>query len=175
MPFSFDQWERYYQHMETPSLSQLKKELSLLPSKEIVEICMKLARYKKENKELLHYLLYHAGDEKNYIKTVKKEITLLFMECNTNTVYLAKKSIRKILNTTNKYIKYSKLKQTEVELRIYFCTELKNSGMLIYTGISLNNLYDRQICNIKKALETLHEDLQHDYLEELKLVIYTLK
>lgn len=170
---SYDPVERNNYHMITPPLSQLKKDLSLLSSEEILEICIKLAKYKKDNKEFLHYLLYHAYDEKEYIITVKKEISSLFNLANFNTLYLTKKSIRKILSTTNKYISYSKQKQTEVELLIHFCKEIQKSNVLNYTAISLNNIYDRQILKIKKSLETLHEDLQHDYLEELNLIANT--
>jgi putative IMPACT (imprinted ancient) family translation regulator len=140
--------------MVTSSLSELKKELSLLPPNEIVEICMKIVRYKKENKELLHYLLFHAHDEQSYIEEVKKEIT-----------------VRKILKITNNYIRYSKLKQTEVELRLHLCAEIKNTGVLRHADKSLTNLYQRQIEKIYKAMEKLHEDLQHDYLEELKSLV----
>jgi len=156
--------------METSSLSELKKELSLIPAKDTLEICMKLVRYKKENKELLHYLLFYAHDEQTYIETVKKEITFLLKDSIVFTLYLSKKTIRKILKITNNYIRYSKLKQTEVELRIHFCTEIKKSGILPHADKSLRNLYDRQIDKINKALEKLHEDLQHDYQEELNLL-----
>jgi hypothetical protein len=154
--------------METSSLSELKKELSLLPPKEIVEICMKIVRYKKENKELLQYLLFFSHEEQSYIDTVKEEITFLFQDSIIFSRYLPKKTIRKILKITNNYIRYSKLKQTEVELRIHFCLEIKKSGVLPHADKSLLNLYQRQIERIYKAMEKLHEDLQHDYLEEIK-------
>jgi hypothetical protein len=157
--------------METSSLSELKKELSLLPPNEIVEICMKIVRYKKENKELLHYLLFHAHDEQSYIEEVKKEITALFKDSIIFSLYLSKKTIRKILKITNNYIRYSKLKQTEVELRMHLCAEIKNTGVLPHADKSLTNLYQRQIEKIYKAMEKLHEDLQHDYLEELKSLV----
>src|ERR1035437_8227463 len=111
--------------MNTSSLSELKKEVSLLPVKDVVEICMKLTRYKKENKELLYYLLFYSHDEQTYIETVKKEITSLFKDSVILTLYLSKKTIRRILKITNNYIRYSKIKQTEVELRIHFCFEIK--------------------------------------------------
>jgi hypothetical protein len=60
------------------------------------------------------------------------------------------------------------LKRTEVDLLIYFCRKLKNSGVHINKSVVLTNLYLRQIQKIKKALATLHEDLQYDYEEELK-------
>lgn len=163
--------ERKIYRMITPSLTQLKKDLSLLPSDEILEICIKLAKFKKDNKEFLHYLLNHAYDEQAYVENTNTEITSLFKGANFNTFYLTKKSIRKILNATNKYISYSKQKQTEVEIRIHFCKEIKSSNILNHAPITLNNIYDRQIQKIKKAIESLHEDLQHDYLEELKPLV----
>ena len=78
--------------METSSLSELKKELSLIPAKDALEICMKLVRYKKENKELLHYLLFYAHDEQTYIEMVKKEMTFLFKDSIVFTLYLSKKN-----------------------------------------------------------------------------------
>jgi hypothetical protein len=153
--------------METNSLSELKKELSLLSPKEIVEICMKIVRYKKENKELLHYLLFYAHDEQAYIDEVKKEISFLFKDSIIFTLYLSKKTIRKIQKIANNYIRYSKVKQTEVEIRLHFCSEIKKSGVLIHADKSLSNLYQRQLEKISKVMEKLHEDLQHDYQEEL--------
>jgi hypothetical protein len=157
--------------MKTSSLSELKKEVSLLPAKEVVELCMKLVRYKKENKELMTYLLFYAHDEQTFIATVKTEITFLFNDSVIISRYLSKKTLRKILKTVNNYIRYSKLKQTEVELRIHFCAEIKNSGILRHADKSITNLYQRQLEKIYKAMEKLHEDLQHDYLEELKSLV----
>ena len=153
--------------MEVAPLSLLKKELSALPSVEVLKICMQIIKYKKENKELLHYLLFEALDETQYIATIKSEIDLYFRDMNTSRLYFAKKGIRKILKVTNKYIRYSGQKRTEVDLLIYFCTRLKNSGVPIKTSTSLHNLYDGQVRKIKKAVATLHEDLQFDYGEEI--------
>lgn len=153
--------------MKASSISTLKKELNSLPAGDVMEICLKLIKYKKENKELVSYLLFDANDESGYIKSIKLEIDEQFTEINLNHIYFAKKSIRKILKITNKYIKYSGHKQTEVELLIHFCSKLKNSGISIRSSNSLNNLYINQVRKIYTALNSLHEDLQHDYLEEL--------
>jgi hypothetical protein len=154
--------------MKTASVSILKKELSTLPYSEVLKICMQLVKYKKENKELLNYLLFEAGNEQEYISKIKSEIDFHFNEINTSHLYFAKKSIRKILKITNKYIRYSSHKQTEVDLIIYFCTKLKYSGIPIRTSTSLNNIYDNQVQKIKNAVATLHEDLQFDYASEIK-------
>lgn len=156
--------------MKAASISVLKKELSLLPPKDVMEICMRLAKYKKENKELLSYQLFEANDELNYIISVKSEIDAQFAEINRSTMYYMKKSIRKILRTTHKYIRYSGIRRTEVELLIYFCSKLKTSGIPINASTALSNLYQAQFQKIKNALATLHEDLQYDYEQELKIL-----
>lgn len=154
--------------MKTASIHELQKELSALEPKQLKELCIRLAKYKKDNKELLTYLLFEAHNEKTYIKNIKEEIDILFEEMNRNNAYLTKKSLRKILRFINKFIKYSGMKQTEIELRIYFCTKVKTSDIPIETNTVLSNLYNREIEKIKTTFTKLHEDLQYDYKEELE-------
>ena len=154
--------------MKASTISILKKELNTLPPGEVIELCLRLAKYKKENKELLSYLLFDAYNESEYIKSAKDEIDSLFNEINLSNIYFAKKSIRKILKITLKYIKYSGQKQTEVELLMHFCVKLKHSGVRIAGSNAIHNLYQNQIRKIHLAVGSLHEDLQHDYFEELK-------
>lgn len=156
--------------MKAASLNELKKELTDLKSAELIALCMRLAKYKKENKELLTYLIFEANDEKSYIEGVKEEIDSAFEGMNKSNIYLAKKSIRKALRFANKYIKYSTSKQTEVEVLIHFCNTLKKSGLSYKNSIVLSNLYQHQIQRIRKALSYLHEDLQFDYKEEISSI-----
>jgi hypothetical protein len=156
--------------MKAASLKEIKTELNSLHPKRIEELCLHLARFRKENKELLSYLLFEAGDETGYIMGVKSELDDLFSEVRKSNSYLAKKTIRKILGTANKYIKYSGSRQTEVEILIYFCKKLTKSGIPLPVNSALGNLYLRQIVKIKKSLSTLHEDLQFDYSEEIRLL-----
>ena len=44
--------------MKFASLSEIRKELQMLPPKRLQELCLRIARYKKENKELLAFLLF---------------------------------------------------------------------------------------------------------------------
>lgn len=153
--------------MKTASLHELKKEISALTPKELQELCLRLAKYKKENKELLSYLIFEAHDEEAYIRGVKKLIDEQFAELNKSHVYLAKKTIRKVLRTTNKYVKYSQNPRTEIELRIYFLSKFKSSGIAIRKAPVLANLYERQLEKINSTLKKLHEDLQNDYKSEI--------
>ncbi len=154
--------------MKASSLNELKQELQELAPKRVLEIALRLARFKKENKELVTYLLFEAQDEAAYIRSIKAEVDKQLLEMNASNIYLVKKSLRKILRSINKYIKYSGIKETEVELRLYYCSQLKQSGLPIQQSQQLINLYQNQIKKINSLIEKLHEDLQFDYLNEMK-------
>ena len=156
--------------MKAATVAQLKKELKFKSQDEVLELCLRLARFKKENKELLTYLLFESDSEEGYIETVKEEVDAMFADINVNSYFYIKKSVRKILRTIKKYIRYSGNKATEVELLLYFCEKMKSFRPSINRNTTLMNLYNRQLEYIKKKIPLLHEDLQYDYgviLEEL--------
>ena len=154
--------------MKAASVKEIKDELSRRQPKELMELTLRLARFKKENKELLTYLLFESDNEDAFISGVKDEIIEDFKNINRTSYYYVKKSIRKILRNIKKYVRYSKLKQTEVELLICFCTEMKNMSPSMRRSITMSNLYNNQLQIMKKALATLHEDLQFDYESEIE-------
>ena len=153
--------------MRSSSIHEIKQELVTLKAAEVTALCLRLARFKKENKELLSYLLFEAQDEQNYIKNSKQEIKELFAEINLSHLYFAKKTLRKILRVINKHSRYSGNKQTDLELRIFFCQQLKVSGIPFQQNAVLSNIFNGQLKKIDAALTTLHEDLQHDYRKDI--------
>jgi hypothetical protein len=154
--------------MKTRSISEIQQELKTLDKKEIVQYCLRLIKYKKENKELLSYLLFEAADEKSFVQDVKQDVDVLFSEINTGSVFFIKKSLRKILRYTNRCIKYSGIKQTEIELRLYYCKKIRDARLPISNSLVLTNLYNREVEKIKTVFTKLHEDLQFDYKDELE-------
>jgi hypothetical protein len=153
--------------MKPETISTLKKELMHLSPDQLVEYCIRLAKHKTENKELLSYLIYQSTDQALFIDEVKKEIDEQFKSLNKSQNFLAKKTVRKVLRTTLKYIKFSGEKTTELELLIYFCKKLRLTGLSLRFGSVLGNLYMRQHQRAKKAMSLLHEDLQMDYADEM--------
>ena len=140
-----------------------------MPPKELLELCLRLGRFKKENKELLTYLIFEAHDEREFISNVKAHIDEEFAAIPMdNNLYLIKKSLRKILRTITKYIRFTGSKIVEVELLLYFCKKIKDSGIKVHKTVALTNLYEAQIKKIRKALPSLHEDLQYDYARVLE-------
>jgi len=157
--------------MKAASLKEIKTELNQRSTQELLELCLRLSRFKKENKELLTYLLFESEDEAAFIQSIKTKVDEDFETINTKTFYLIKKSIRKVLRELKKFIRYSQNKETEVELLLYFCHKLKDFEPSIKRNTTLTNLYNRQIDYISKKVKALHEDLQYDYELELEKLV----
>lgn len=153
--------------MKTASIQELKQEMLALKQPKLLELCLRLAKFKKENKELLTYLLFEAHDEEAYIRSVRLLIDEGFAELPKANTYLTKKSLRKTLRITNRYIKYTGSKQVEASLLLYFCAQLKHSGIPYTKTQVLANLYEQQLKKINTALAQLHEDLRYDFQQEL--------
>ena len=154
--------------MKSHTIHEIQKELNTLEKKEVLELCMRLAKHKKENKELLSYLLFDVNDEKEYLEKVKKEIDTLFHEVNRKSAYTTKKGLQKVVRHLTKFIKNSSKKETELDLRIYFCKKIRAARIDLDSSKIISNLYYREIEKIKTAFSKLHEDLQYDYKEDLE-------
>lgn len=155
--------------MKAASLSEIRKQLNTLDAHAVGQLCLALARYKKENKELLTYLLFEADDEQTYIAEIKQELDGLFVALPKGNAYLIKKSIRKILRLMNKYIRYSSVPATELEVRVYFCQKMR-AAIPLYPGTVLTNLYQQQISKIMTVRDKLPEDLQFDYERDIQSI-----
>ena len=154
--------------MKAVTVKEINQELINRTPKELRELCLRLSRFKKENKELLTYLLFESSDEVSYIESVKKELDEQFAQINKKSYYLIKKGLRRILLNIRKYVRYSQNKKTEVDLLIYFCVKLKKFTPSIQRNTRLLNIYNTQIEAIRKKVSVLHEDLQFDYESELE-------
>lgn len=154
--------------MKTASIQEIKLELQSLSQSKLLELTLRLARFKKENKELITYLLFEAHDEESYISGVKSVIDEGFAELPKANAYLSKKSLRKILRITNRYVKYAGSKQVEVALLIYFLQRMKETISHITSSTVLHNLYLAQMKKINAGMKGLHEDLQYDYKNDLE-------
>ena len=127
----------------------------------------KNGKIQKRKQRTAHYLLFEASNEAHYIEGLKELIDERFSEINTSNYYYIKKSIRKILREIKKHLRYSKNKETAVELLIYFCQKLALMQPSMNRSIALQNIYQRQLVLIRKTIKTLDEDLQYDYGVEL--------
>ncbi len=152
--------------MKAASLSELKKELTARSKTDLLALCLRLARYKKDNKELLTFLIFESNDSDAYTKSVDDFMTQEFSAINYSNSYFAKKSLRKILRLANKYIKYTGSKQVEATLLIRFCNLLKDTELLAKKNTQIQKMYLTQLDKIDKAIKTLHPDLAYDFKKQ---------
>jgi len=146
----------------TYGLQNIKKELQHLPNEQIAELCLRLARHKKENKELLAYLLFEAYDEPAFIEKVKAEAGFMFSQLPPQN-YFAAKGLRKILRLLSKYTKFMASKGAEIELLLNFCTNYLQYADKHTSYKPLRLILVRQLQKTRVLIKKLHEDLQFDY------------
>ncbi len=156
--------------MKTSSLKEIKTELENVSPFVLLELCLKLTKFKKENKELLTYLLFESHDEKSYVAGIKEILDELFLTVNKTQPYFAKKTIRKIIRIANRYIKYSNNKTTEPDILLHICEKIGELNLDLNKNIALKNIYLSQIKKIRKAINLMHEEEQYDYLKMLEIL-----
>jgi len=157
--------------MKAASSKEIKDDLKRRSPEELLDLCMRLVRFKKENKELLSYLLFESENELTYIENIKEFIDEEFNQLNTRTPYIMKKNVRSILTKIKKFIRYSNKKETEIVILLYFCKKLQSLRPAITRNAKVYKIYITQKEAIRKKLPALHEDLQYDYGEELNELI----
>jgi len=151
-------------------LQEIKKEVQHLDDKQAALLLLRMARFKKENKELLAYLLFDADDELAFAESFKQDMGLMMSQL-TLRGYDAAKQLRKVLKLTNKYIKFTGSKQVETELLLAFCR-----NYLVYADRRtsfkpLRLILVKQLEKAYKAIKKLHEDLQFDYSTEFDTLV----
>ncbi|MEM7162387.1 MAG: hypothetical protein AAF487_08075 [Bacteroidota bacterium] len=154
--------------MKAASAAEIKKELKEKNPNELLELCLRLARFKKENKELMTYLLFEAEDEHSYVMALKEDVADQMKEVNRTQFYYCKKNLRRILRQMDRFIRYSGKKETEIEMRVYFCNEMLREKIPFKRTKALRNLFEGQIKKAKNALKSLHPDLKYDFSVEIK-------
>lgn len=149
--------------MKPASIKEIKEEAQTLTPVALLDITMRLGRFKKENKELLTYLLFYKQDEEKYVAEIKESLHVMFTEVNVKAAYITKKNLRKILRTTNRFIKYTSEKTSEIELMIFFIEEFNSLGINLAKNAALQKMHTSIMTRIEKGVLSLHEDLQYDY------------
>jgi hypothetical protein len=149
--------------MQIPSLAQLKKELSYLPEKELIEVILELSKFSRDNKSFLFFKLNEKDNPGLFVEMAQEDLLVEFQNSRSDHYYYAKKSAQKIRRKMNKLLKLSKVKTDQIEVILFFCEQLKENGFLDHQYAVLDNLYQMQLKKAVKLIDGLHEDLQFDY------------
>lgn len=150
--------------MKAASIAELKKSLVRLDHGELLDVCLSLARFKKDNKELLTYLLFLSQDEQAFVDSLCDEIDDQFLL----TPNAHKKTLRKVIRWMNKCLRFSKVKDSEVQVRLHFCRALRSSDTPIRHSKVVTNMYTGQLKKVRTVIEKIHEDIRHDVEREIQ-------
>jgi hypothetical protein len=157
--------------MET--LASLKKELNGLERTELITICARLARYKKENKELLSYLLLDADDPMLFAEKIKPLLDEPF-DAPYHSSWAFAKRLRKALRQIAKYQRFTGSARGEAELLMYFLHKFKGDWRRGITQSGIQKIIQRCFDKIELLIDKMDEDYRSDFedpLTELKNAI----
>lgn len=155
--------------MNAASAQSIKAALQQCDKKELIAFCLRLSRFKKENKELLSFLLFDEKDPAEFLLQAKAEIDELFLQVNTAHVFYAKKTIRKIVRMLNKYGRItSDDKSLSLEMIIRFLTNFQGLNMKWQKEKLLVNIYTAQFKKAQQLMNAMHEDLRYEYERQLE-------
>src|SRR5688500_11076753 len=129
--------------MKFAGVQAIKKELQLRPPKKLQERCLRLAKYKKDNKELLAFLLLESNEKRGFIDALRSDLNEEFTELESqNNLFYTKKSLRRILRMLNRYIKYIDDKALALELIIWFCHQVRDHKIPVNRSRHLEKIYE---------------------------------
>ena len=152
--------------MQAASVAELKKALVQMDRGELLDACLRLVRFKKDNKELLTYLLFLSADEHGYVEYLCEEIDEQF----SLTPNAHKKTLRKVIRWMDKCLRFSGIKETEVQVRMHFCESLRASNTPYTRNKVMLNMYTGQLKKIRKAMEKLHEDVRAEFEKKVQVL-----
>ena len=158
--------------VKAASIDEIKKELQQLPPKKAMELVLRLARFKKENKELLSYLLFEAGDTAGYIQSIEIQIREQLNELSAVRTSEQKKGARRVLRLINRQAKYIGTKEAHVQMLHFYCVQFAEIFGYPDLANTLATIFLQQLNKIMKLIPQIDEDLRHDYerwLESLDL------
>ena len=153
--------------MKAASVKELKAALDNLPETELASLCLRLIKFKKENKELATYVLFDEGNETSYVASVTGALDALFADVHPTNPFYAKKTLRKIVRSAARYSKYSNEPTTAVEVLLFLAERMRPVIAGLKRSTAVENIYLGVIKKIQKLTAALHEDLQYDYSQQL--------
>lgn len=145
------------------SIADIRKHLHNQDHATLIKICLRLAKYKKENKELIHFILFESGDTSAFIQQVKDETDTFFREMNASNVYFIKKTLRKIVRYIARSNRFLEEKQDQAQVLIHFCNCIITYQIPIHKSKQLRNIYESHRKKLTEIINKLHPDLQYDF------------
>lgn len=158
--------------MKSYSLNDIKKEITHLQQKDLIQLCVNVAKFKKENKDYISFILFESHNKRAYLEDVKNDIKSQIISFEGNYFkYDFKKKLRVLKSFLVRNNKYLNDKALSVEMYIFLCNELRQDGYPYMKHGEFDTFYGQQIKKISNFIATLHEDLRYDFGQQLEELI----
>lgn len=154
--------------MINPKITEIKKAINFLDEKELKTLLLDIIGFATDNKRFAYFKLNEQQDEGFFLAETKELLLQEFGKCHHTNYWTAKKLLQKLRGTLNKLIKFTKHKDQQLELIIYFCQQTEEFGYLRYRHPVIQNLFAVQLRRAESLVSKLHEDLQYDYEQQLE-------
>jgi hypothetical protein len=145
----------------------------MLPPQRLAELCSALAKYKKEIKEYLGYLLFDDSDRVAYVEEVGHELRALVEAIDpSQNAYFTKKNLRRIQRAMNRYCRFVGEPGAAAEIRLQFLRALQNTAIPFRQHAQLQNIVDQEKKRTRMLIEDIHEDIRTDFekaLDEIRI------
>jgi hypothetical protein len=148
------------------TLPELKRELEQLPPSDLVKVCLRMARLKAENKDLLAYLLRDADDPVFYAESLKPALAALISQVVPNR-YLFARQLRKSNRIISRYARFTANKQGELELLVYQVSCFHEVYKFELRSAAASRIVFKALRKADTLIMKLHEELRADYLQQL--------
>lgn len=147
-------------------LSDIKKELALLDKAQLMALCTRMAKLKKENKEFLSYLISDADDPQFYAEKLKAELDVVWKE-PFYSVWALNKSLRKSLRLISKYRRFTSHLRGELELMLHFQQGFFDHWKHGFNNRRFESMSDQNLRKIHKLFGQIDEEFRADYQAQI--------
>lgn len=155
-------FDEMFMAMEIAGLADIRKELIHQSPDELVELVLRLARFRQDNKALAGYWLFDRQNPTEFLRQVHQALDHGFDELNFSTGYWVKKGLRKWQRQVNLYGRICGEAWMQADMQSYYVWVCLRAQKRLsdpnYLAPLLASAEKKRVTLVKK----LDDDVQHD-------------
>ena len=148
--------------MEIAGLAEIRKELIHQSPDELIELVLRLARFRQDNKALTGYWLFNRQDPNQFLQQVHIALEDGFRTLNFSSGYWVKKGLRKWQRQVNLYGRICGEAWMQADMQSYYVWICLRAQSRLAEPLYLASLVAAAEKKRLSFVKKLDADLQHD-------------
>lgn len=148
--------------IEKVALADIKQALQQATPNELRDLCVRLARFKQDNKQLLHYALFYQDRPEVFIEEVNVRLKEAVETFNYSHAYWVKKGLRKWQRQVNLLGRISGEPWVQAKLQGMYALACYEAASKVAATEVLTNLCAQATKKFYAQVAKLEADWQHD-------------